>query len=244
MKSFRRTPTPKPPRPPAITISAAAAGLGLAISPEQQSRFDRYLALVEEWGVRVPLTGADSAEAAGILVAGALCVLPFVPDSGRLCDLGSGAGVPGIPIAVMRPGLRVVVADAARKKAAFLEIAARALALDNVEVVQARAEDLGRDSAHRGSYDAVTARALAPARVLVEYALPLLRVGGEAVLAKGRGARDEVRAAARALRLLGGEAEVHPPRAGFCSPVVVIRKVAPTPAAYPRRAGTPERRPL
>jgi len=238
-----RTPRPTPPHS-GVTIAGAAAALGLALSPEQCLRLERYLALVEEWRARVALTGADAAETASVLVAGALCVLPFVPDSGRLADLGSGAGVPGIPIAVMRPRLRVVLTDAARKKAAFLEIAARGLALDNVDVVQARAEDFGRDPAHRGRYDVVTARALAPVRVLAEYALPLLRLGGEAVLAKGRGAHDEVRAAARAVELLGGEAAVQPPRAKMCSPVVVIRKIAPTPAAYPRRAGIPQRRPL
>ncbi len=225
-------------------ISAAAAELGFTLFPEQAARLDRYLVLVDEWRRRVPLTGARSADSAAVLVVGALCVLPFVPDAGGLADLGSGAGVPGIPIAVLRPGLRVVLADAARKKAAFLEIVARDLALDNVEVVHARAEDLGRDPAHREGYDVVTARALAPVRVLAEYALPLLRLAGDAVLPKGRGAADEVRAAARAIHLLGGEATVHPPRTGFCSPVVVLRKIAPTPAAYPRRAGTPARRPL
>jgi len=226
------------------TISAAAAGLGLTISPAQQSLLDRYLALVDEWRNRVQLTGVESADVPAVLVVGALCVLPFVPDSGRLVDLGSGAGVPGISIAILRPGLRVVLADAARKKAAFLELVVRDLRLDNVEVAHARAEDLGRDPAHREQYDVVTARALAPVRVLAEYALPLLRVGGEAVLPKGRGAADEVRAAARAFDLLGGDAAVHSPRTEFCSPVVVVRKIAPTPAAYPRRAGTPQRRPL
>src|SRR5690348_16353522 len=126
-------------------ISAAVAELGLTISPDQQTLFDRYLALVQEWRPRVQLTGVESAETAAVLVAGAFCVLPFAPESGHLADLGSGAGVPGIAIAVLRPGLRVVLADAARKKAAFLEIAARELGLDNIGVVQARAEDLGRD---------------------------------------------------------------------------------------------------
>ncbi|HEV2281196.1 MAG TPA: 16S rRNA (guanine(527)-N(7))-methyltransferase RsmG, partial [bacterium] len=163
-----------------MTVASTAAALGLALSRDQRLRLERYLALVEEWRPRVQLTGAGAAETASVLIAGALCLLPFVPDAGRLVDLGSGAGVPGIPLAVMRPRLHIVLADAARKKAAFLEIAARDLALDNVDVAQARAEDLGRDPAHRGRYDTVTARALAPARVTVEYALPLLRLGGEA----------------------------------------------------------------
>ena len=227
-----------------ITIPAAAAGLGLSLSADQQSRLDHYLALVDAWRGRVQLTGADATAAPAVLVVGALCVIPLVAAVGVLIDLGSGAGVPGIPIAVMHPRQRVVLVDSARKKVAFLEIVVRELSLANVDVVQARAEDLGRDAAHREQYDVVTGRALAPVRVLAEYALPLLRIGGEAVLPKGRGARDEVRAASRAFDLLGGEGAVHEPRTPFCSPVVVLRKIAPTPRAYPRRAGTPQRHPL
>lgn len=234
-----------PPKPqvPAI-LSSAAALLGLTLSATQQAALERYLALVHEWRPRVQLTGVKSARDAAVLVAGAFCVLPFLPEAGRVVDLGSGGGVLGIPIAVMRPRLCVVLADAGRNKAAFLEIVARDLAVDNVDVVQARAEDLGRDPVHRERYDAVTARAVAAVRVLAEYALPLLRLGGEAVLPKGRGAADEVRAAARAFEILGGEPAVHAPRTALCSPVVIIRKTTPVPAAYPRRAGVPHRRPL
>ncbi|HLW48053.1 MAG TPA: 16S rRNA (guanine(527)-N(7))-methyltransferase RsmG [bacterium] len=230
--------------PSAPAIPAAAAGLGLSLSQTQHDLLDRYLALVEEWRPRLRLTGVARDETAAVLVAGALCVLRFLPESGHLVDLGSGAGVPGIPVAVVRPGLRVLLAEATQKKAAFLGIAVRSLGLSSVAVAAARAEDLGRDLAHRARYDAVTARALAPVRVLVEYALPLLRVGGVAVLPKGRGAEGEVRAAARALDLLGGAAVVQAPPAGFCSPIVVVRKIASTPDDYPRRAGAPARRPL
>jgi 16S rRNA (guanine527-N7)-methyltransferase len=228
---------------PRSRIAAAAAGLGLTLSPAQQDLFDRYLAQLEEWRSRVQLT-ARRGEAVAALVAEAMCVVPLVPESGRLADLGSGGGVPGLPIAVLRPGLRVVLAEATRKKAAFLGVVVRELRLANVEVLAARAEDLGHDPAHRAGYDAVTAQAVAPLRVLVEYALPLLRLGGVAVLPKGRGAPDEVRAAARALGTLGGEAAVHAPPAGLCSPIVLVRKIAPTPDSYPRRAGVPQRRPL
>ena len=202
------------------------------------------MALVDEWRPRVRLTGVRSPRAVATLVAGALCALPFVPESGALADLGSGGGVPGIPIAVLRPRLHVVLVEAAEKKAAFLDVAVRGLGLANVDVVAVRSEDLGRDAAHRARYDTVTARALAPVRVLVEYALPLLKVGGAAVLPKGRGAADEVRAAARALEYLGGEAVVYAAPAAFCSPIVVVRKTTPTPDGYPRRTGVPERRPL
>jgi 16S rRNA (guanine527-N7)-methyltransferase len=225
-------------------MAAAAAELGLTLSPLQHDCFERYLALFDEWRFRVRLTGARSAEALVMLVAGALCVLPFVPESGRLADLGSGAGVLGLPIAILRDKLRVVLVEATQKKAAFLTLAARRLELANVEVVSARAEDLGRDVVHRGRYDMVAARALAPVRVLVEYALPLMKVGASAVLPKGRRAADEVRAAARALQIVGGNAILHAPRPPLCSAIVVINKTTPTPDGYPRRAGIPERRPL
>ena len=232
------------PHRPGGVLAAAAAELGLTISPAQHALLERYLAVIDEWRPRVQLTGADSAAAAAALVAGAFCLLPFMPPAGRLVDLGSGAGVAGVPLAVLRPGLHVVLADAARKKAAFLEIVARDLSLGNVDVVQMRAEALGRDPAHRDRYDIVTARALAPVRVLAEYALPLLRAGGTAVLPKGRGAAREIGDAARALTELGGEAVVRPARSRWCSPTVLLEKVAPTPARYPRRPGVPSRRPL
>ena len=204
----------------------------------------RYLTLIREWRARVNLTGVDVRASPAALVAGALCALPFLPGAGRLVDLGSGAGVPGIPIAILRPGLRVLLADAARRKTAFLELAVRELALANADVAQARAEDLGRAPAHREAYDAVTAQALAPLRVLAEYALPLVRLGGVAVLPKGAAAEDELRDAARALSILGAEAELYPARAAVCTPIVVLRKVAPVPPEYPRRAGVPARHPL
>jgi 16S rRNA (guanine527-N7)-methyltransferase len=228
--------------PPAIL--GVAAALGITLSPAQQDRFRRYLELIDGWGLRVRLTGARDEAAVAALAAESLCVMPFVPESGRLVDLGSGGGMPGIPIAVLRPGLRVVLVEAMQKKAAFLGMVARELPLPNVEVLAVRAEDLGRAISHRGQYDVATARALAPVRSLVEYALPLLRRGGVAILPKGARAADEVRDAARALELLGAEAAVHPPSAASCSPVIVVTKTAPTPDRYPRRAGIPERRPL
>ncbi|HEV2359202.1 MAG TPA: 16S rRNA (guanine(527)-N(7))-methyltransferase RsmG [bacterium] len=232
------------PHGPGTVLAAGAAELDLTISPDRYTCLERFLALVDEWRPRVQLTGVDSTEAAAVLVVGAFCILPFVPESGRLVDLGSGAGVPGVPLAILRPGLRVVLVDAARKKTAFLEIVARELALSNVDVVQMRAEALGRDPAHRGQYDVVTARALAPVRVLAEYTLPLLRAGGMAVLPKGPGAAHEVGEAARALTLLGGEAAVRAAGSQLCSPTVLLKKVVEAPARYPRRAGVPARRPL
>lgn len=226
-------------------VESGATPLGISLSPLQRATFSRYLDLIVEWNGRLRLTGARTRdEAARVLVAAGLDAVPFVPETGAVVDLGSGAGVPGILIAVLRPRARVILVDASRKKAGFLEIAVRELALSNVEVVCARAEALGREPAHRASYDVVTARALADLRVLAEYALPLLRLGGVGIFPKGRAALGELAAAVRALDLLGGTGDTASPVAGGAPTVIVVRKVSPTPEDYPRRAGLAERNPL
>ncbi len=228
-----------------ILEAGAAGGSGSGISRDQKLLLKRYLALVTEWSRRLRLTGVRTpAERARVLILETLTALPYLPIRGMLIDLGSGAGVPGIPLAVVRPEVHVVLVEASRNKAGFLQVAVRELALENAEVVHGRAEALGHDPRHRERYHAVTARALGPLRVLVEYALPLLMVGGVGVFPKGRAAADEVAAASRALHFLGGEADLRIVASAPQSPVIVVRKVAPTPPAYPRRPGVPSRRPL
>jgi len=226
-------------------VESGAAALGISLSPAQLAALSRYLDLVVEWSGRLRLTGARARdEAARILVVGGLDVLPFLPETGVVADLGSGAGVPGILAAILRPLARIVLVDASRKKAGFLEIAVRELGLSNAEVVCARAEALGREPGHRARYDVVTARALADLRVLAEYALPLLRVGGIGVFPKGRAASGELAAAARALEILGGAAGAFAPVPGGGPTVIVVTKLSPTPDDYPRRAGLAERSPM
>jgi 16S rRNA (guanine527-N7)-methyltransferase len=179
-----------------------------------------------------------------VLVLDALPLLPHLPADGSIVDLGSGAGTPAIPLAVLRPESRFLLVEASRKKVGFLDMVCRELGLVNVDVLHARAEDVGRMPAHRERHDGFTARAVADLSVLAEYALPLLKVGGVAVLPKGSRARLEAARAGPALALLGGAAAVYesPPPPG--SHIIVLRKIGPTPAPYPRRPGVPARRPL
>jgi len=239
---------PRTDRPAVVAVDriveSGAAARGLSLSTGERARLHRYLTLALDWGGRLRLTGARTPEqTARILVVDAMDVLPFVPDCGAVADLGSGAGVPGVVVAVLRPRVHVVFVEATRRKADFLEVVARDLAL-NAEVVWGRVEALGRAPAHRERYDAVTARALADLRVLAEYALPLLRIGGIAVFPKGPSAAVEVASAARALELLGGRAEIQGPDSSHTSPVVLVHKISQTPATYPRRPGIPQKRPL
>jgi 16S rRNA (guanine527-N7)-methyltransferase len=181
------------------------------------------------------------------LIEDSLVLLDFLPPGPlRVIDVGSGGGLPGLPLKLARPELRLTLLEANRRKAAFLVQAAGRLGLEGVEVVARRAEDAGRDPEHREAYDFALARALAPMPVLVELCLPFVTVGGR-LLAMKTSAAAEAAAATGAIGRLGGElVEIGPAatEARSLGQVVVVAKVGPTPAEFPRRPGVPSRRPL
>lgn len=181
------------------------------------------------------------------LIDDSLALLGFLPPGPlRLIDVGSGGGLPGLPLKIARPELRLTLLEANHRKAAFLVQAAAKLGLEGVEVVAERAEIAGRDPRYREAFDVATARALAPLPVLVELCLPLVAVGGRLLAMKTEGGA-EVAAAAAAIRRLGGQLEevgVAASEARSLGRVVVVAKIAPTPAEFPRRPGLPARRPL
>ncbi|HEY3313533.1 MAG TPA: 16S rRNA (guanine(527)-N(7))-methyltransferase RsmG [Anaerolineales bacterium] len=166
----------------------------------------------------------------------------------RLIDVGTGAGFPGIVLKVLYPNLKLTLVESVGKKASFCAHILQALELENVEVLAARAEDVGLNPAHREKYDWAVARAVAALPVLAEYLLPLVRVGGGMLAQKGESGPVEVNAAEKALKLLGGRmrqlVRVELPRVADERYLVVVDKIAATPAAYPRKAGTPARKPL
>ena len=156
--------------------------------------------------------------------------------------------MPGLPIKIALPHLRLTLVDARERDAAFLREVVDALGLSDVEIVNARAEDAGRDPAYREQFDVALARALAPLPVLLELTLPFLRVGGHLAAPKGSRALSEIEASTRALEALGGEVvsseALTIPGGAQRQRLVIVRKIAPTPSRYPRRAGIPKKRPL
>jgi 16S rRNA (guanine527-N7)-methyltransferase len=160
-------------------------------------------------------------------------------------DVGSGGGLPGLPLKIVRPDLQMTLIEADQAKSAFLVHACATLGLLGVEVVAVRAEKAGHDPRFRETFDVAVARALAPMPVLVELCLGLVRVGGRLLAQKTEGEDHE--AAGHAIEIMGGafggvHASPSPARTG--GTVIVIDKVRPTPAAYPRRPGVPNRKPL
>ncbi|HXJ48248.1 MAG TPA: 16S rRNA (guanine(527)-N(7))-methyltransferase RsmG [Candidatus Acidoferrum sp.] len=179
------------------------------------------------------------------LIADSLVLLDHLGEAERLVDVGSGGGLPGLPLKLARPALGVTLVEADQRKAAFLVRACAALGLPDVAVVARRAEEVGQDPLYRESFDVAVARALAPMPVLAELCLPLVRVGGRLLAQKTEA--EDVAGAARAIEMLGGVADrVVPAPSGArrSGTVVVVNKTGTTPPEYPRRPGVPARKPL
>ena len=179
------------------------------------------------------------------LVEDCLVLVDHLGDARRVVDVGSGGGLPGLPLKIVRPDLEVVLVEADGDKAAFLVNACAQLGLHGVEIVNRRAEEAARDPRLREAFDLAVARALAPMPVLVELCLPFVRVGGRLLAQKTEA--EDVGAAGHAIEVLGGgppRVVAAPSSVRRSGTIVVVEKVAPTPDAYPRRAGLPARKPL
>ena len=179
------------------------------------------------------------------LVEDSLVLLEHLGDARKVVDVGSGGGLPGLPLKICRPDLTMALIEADQAKAAFLVQACAQLGLTGVEVLARRAEELGHDPRLRESFDLAVARALAPMPVLVELCLPFVRVGGRLLAQKTD--KEEVAAAQHAIELLGGSLDgmvPAPSNARRSGTVITVTKITPTPAAYPRRPGVPSRKPL
>lgn len=174
--------------------------------------------------------------------------LPVYQYASKLLDVGSGGGLPGIPLAICNPDKIVVSMEATAKKIAFQKEADHKLNLNNHFPVWGRAEELAHQVQHREHYDLVIARALAATNTLVELTLPFVAVSGYALLYKGKNYQDEIREAQIAIHTLGGEIEsvqnYQLPQDCGERNVIVIKKVFPTPKKYPRRSGLPQKSPL
>jgi 16S rRNA (guanine527-N7)-methyltransferase len=171
----------------------------------------------------------------------------LLPEGVRLLDLGAGGGLPGIPIRIAWPFIELTLLESIARKCRFLEQVSAELGLERTAVLQGRAETLAHWPDHRETYDLVVARAVATLPVLVEYALPFLRLGGRLAAIKGSSALAEIDGAQTALQELGGrlyDAPAFDPPQGPRQTVVLIEKTAPTQDRYPRREGIPAKRPL
>ena len=233
-------------------IDGAQQLLGLKLTPQQRQAFRLYHKELMEWNARFNLTAVTDPEGVQIrhFLDSLSCLLVISDDAivQSLIDVGSGAGFPGLPLKIIYPKLSLTLLEATGKKANFLRHLVDLMELRDVTVINARAEELGHDPTHREGYDWVVARAVAGMPTLVEYLLPLCRLGGRCLAQKGEGAAAEVSSAESAILLLGGRLNrllpVALPGLAEIRHLVLIDKVARTPTKYPRRPGIPAKRPL
>ncbi len=243
------------------TLIEAARTVGIEIDAGQVERFERYRELLLDWGGRMNLTAVkDPDEIVEQLFIRSLRIA--VPAGGsvstagwfdgrRVIDIGSGAGIPGLPLKLVLPGAEVTLLESNGKKCEFMEHVVAELELEGVTVLNGRAEDAAHVEGHREEYDLATARGVAKLPVLAEYCLPFLRLGGVAVLPKGpnrEGVKLEADDAATAADVMGAAPAIiqpvaHPGRLAT-DHIVYWLKVQPTPDRYPRRAGMPSKRPI
>ena len=177
------------------------------------------------------------------------CVLAWkASPPARLIDVGTGAGFPGIPLKILYPNMKLTLVESVGKKAMFCQHIVSVLGLENVDVVKARAEELGQDSKHREGYDWAIARAVAKLNVLSEYLIPFVKIGGRMLAQKGESGPAEAHSAESAMKLLGGKMEqlitVNLPGVVEDRYLVVVEKVAATPPKYPRKPGIPAKQSL
>jgi 16S rRNA (guanine527-N7)-methyltransferase len=234
-------------------LADGARQLGLDLSTQQLERFQRYMEVLIDWSERVSLTAVRDEE--GIqrrhfLESAALVrVLAGQGFSFRersLIDVGSGSGVPGIPLKIIEPSIQLTLVEAKQRKSDFLSALLPELGMSDVTIVTKRAEEAAHDPRYREEFDFATAKALAPLRTLAELTLPFVRMGGLVIAPKGKEAETEVKEARVALETLNGSVRaVEPiPLAQPEQFVVLIDKELPTPDRFPRRPGMPAKRPL
>ena len=215
-----------------------------SLTDEQCDKFVAYYELLIEWNARMNLTAITApGDVAEKHFADSLAALNLLPQGAKVADVGTGAGFPGVPLLIMRPDLRMTLVDSLQKRLGFLDTVLQTLDL-SAELVHARAEDFGQNPVYRGKFDATVSRAVASLSVLLELTVPLLKVGGKSICYKGD-PTEELNAAKGALRLLHAAASVQPVPAEYgMRSLVICTKNAPTPRAYPRKAGTPSKHPL
>jgi 16S rRNA (guanine527-N7)-methyltransferase len=234
------------------TLQRGLKPLGLVLTEDQLSAFQIYGQELITWNQRFNLTRISRPEDIAIKhFLDSLSIYPVLAElspTASMIDVGAGPGFPGLPLKIVLADFQLTLLEATAKKIGFLQHVVDLLHLTATTVVKARAEEAGQQPAQREQYDVAVARAVAALPTLAEYTLPLVRVGGLVVAQKGRHPADEVDRAAKALRVLGaGPVEIRPVKiTGLAEArhLVVIRKIAPTPQEYPRRAGVPARKPL
>ena len=229
--------------------NAVKEKVGIELSELQKEQYRKYYDLVVEWNQKINLTAITEEDEFYTKHFFDSISLAFYKDYSNIesiCDVGSGAGFPSIPLKILYPNLKVTIVDSLNKRIKFLNLVKDELGLTDCNFVHARAEEFGQNKEYRESFEIVTARAVARLNVLAELCLPLVKKDGYFLSLKAQKAEEETKEAINAIKLLGGklEQDLEFDIEGEERHILEIRKAKETPNKYPRKAGTPNKKPL
>lgn len=230
-----------------IDFKDKANKINITISDEQIKKFYEYMNLLLEWNEKINLTAiTEPKEVIMKHFIDSITVEKYINNGDLVADIGTGAGFPGIPLNIIKNNTNYVLVDSLNKRINFLNEVINDLNLKNIKTVHSRVEDFAKNN--REKFDVATSRAVAALNILLEYLLPLVKVGGICVCMKGSNIEEEVSNAKKALEVLGGKIEkieeIVLPDSDVKRNIIIIRKVKNTPNKYPRKAGMPSKEPI
>lgn len=223
--------------------------LNIFFSVEQKSKFYKYMQMLLEWNNKINLTAITIPEEIILKhFIDSLTIYKKLTRGAKIIDVGTGAGFPGIPLAIIDENLKITLNDSLNKRLIFLTEVKKQLKLDNIEIIHARAEEIGQNKKYREKFDYATSRAVANLSTLSEYLLPLVKINGKCICMKASNIEEELNQAQNAIKLLGGEVtEIEKfklPQSDIDRTIITISKTKNTPNKYPRKAGTPSKDPI
>lgn len=229
-------------------LSKKLKQININIEENKVEKFYKYMKLLLEWNEKINLTAIT--EETDIVLkhfVDSLTILKYISKGESIVDIGTGAGFPGVPIAIMRNN-DITLVDSLNKRINFLNDVKEKLNLKNIETIHARAEEFGQNKNYRENFDIAISRAVARLNILVEYLLPTIKIGGKVICMKGSDIKEELDEARFAIKELGGEImesqEFYLPDTDMKRTIIVIQKIKETPNKYPRKAGMPAKEPL
>ena len=223
--------------------------INVKLTEEQVEDFFKYMNLLLEWNEKINLTAITDVD--DIILKhfiDSMTVLKYIEKDKSIIDVGTGAGFPGIPIAIMREDVKITLLDSLNKRINFLNEVCSELKINNIETIHGRAEEAGQNKQYREKYDIAVSRAVANMTTLSEYLIPFVKVGGICICMKGSEIDHELEQAKFAIKELGGKIEkvekFNLPDSDIERNIVIIKKIKPTPNRYPRKAGMPSKMPI
>ena len=229
-------------------LENVAKQIEIELTKKQIEKFYNYMNLLLEWNEKINLTAIiEPREVILKHFVDSLTIAKYIKENEKLIDVGTGAGFPGIPLSIVKENKDIVLLDSLNKRINFLEEVKENLKLENITTIHGRAEEFGKNRKEREIYDIATSRAVAPLNILLEYLLPLVKVGGKAICMKGSNIK-EIENAKNALEILGGKIEkieeITLPNSDIKRNIIIVKKVKNTPSKYPRKPGTPSKEPI